>query len=93
MKRQVLKLSSFYGVIATSFKEMQLDPPESIMLNSKSTTISFINFESLIESGLYDGVAKTLLHDLHNKLLNNEFGHVMNQFITLNSSGSNNIDR
>lgn len=33
MKRQVLKLSSFYGIIATSYQDMQLDPPESKFLN------------------------------------------------------------
>lgn len=33
MKRQCLKLASFYGIIATSYQEMQLDPPESKFLN------------------------------------------------------------
>lgn len=33
MKRQVLKLCSFYGIIATSYQDMQLDPPESKFLN------------------------------------------------------------
>jgi hypothetical protein len=60
---------------------MQLDPPESLFLNQKSVTLSFINFSTMLESGLYDGVAKTLLTDIHSKLLHNEFGHVMSQFI------------
>ena len=84
MKRQVLKLASFYGVIATSYTSMQLDPPESEYLNSKCVTLSFINSSTLLESGLYDGVAKTLLSDLHKKLINNDFGHVMSQYINLN---------
>lgn len=33
MKREVLKLSSFFGIIATSYLEMQLDPPETLFLN------------------------------------------------------------
>lgn len=92
MKRQVLKLSSFFGIIATSYKEMQLDPPESLFLNQKSATLSFINFETLLDSGLYDGVTKNLFQDLHRKLINNEFGHVMSQYISLNQSGVNNLD-
>jgi hypothetical protein len=38
----------------------------------------------MLESGLFDGVAKTLFTDLHEKLVKNEFGHVMRQFINLN---------
>ena len=33
MKRQCIKLSSFYGIIATSYQDMQLDPPESKFLS------------------------------------------------------------
>jgi hypothetical protein len=61
MKRQVLKLASFFGVIATTYTELQLDPPESQFLNQKSVSLSFINFDSLLDSGIFDGVAKTLL--------------------------------
>lgn len=43
MKRDVLKLSSFFGIIATSYLEMQLDPPETVFLNKKSVTVTFIN--------------------------------------------------
>lgn len=56
---------------------MQLDPPESKFLNQKCVSLTFINFSTLLESGLHDGVAKTLLDDLHSKLVKNEFGHVM----------------
>lgn len=77
MKRQCMKLSSFYGVIATSYEDMQLDPPESKFLNQKCATITFINFQTILESGLHDGIAKTLMDDLHDKLINNEFGHIM----------------
>jgi len=63
---------------------MQLDPPETLFLNQKSVTLSFINFSSLLESGLYDGVAKTLLTDMHNQLMHNDFGHVMSQYINQN---------
>ena len=91
MKRQVLKLSSFYGVIATSYKDMQLDPPESLFLNQKCVTLSFINFSTMLESGLFDGVVKTLLTDVHNKLMTNEFGHVMSQYINQNQSGINSL--
>lgn len=56
---------------------MQLDPPESKFLNQKCVTLTFINFATMLESGLYDGVAKTLFTDLHRKLIKNEFGHVM----------------
>mmetsp|Transcript_11022 Transcript_11022/g.16729 ORF Transcript_11022/g.16729 Transcript_11022/m.16729 type:complete len:120 (+) Transcript_11022:1217-1576(+) len=87
MKRQCLKLSSFFGVIATSYLDMQLDPPESKFLNSKSVTLSFINSSTLLESGLHDGVAKTLLTDLNSKLLSNEYGHVMSDFISSPQSG------
>ena len=87
MKRQCLKLVSFYGIIATSYQSMQLDPPESKFLNSKCATISFINFSTLLESGLFDGVAKTLMSDLHQRLVKNEFGHVMSQFVNQNQSG------
>lgn len=61
---------------------MQLDPPESKFLNQKCATISFINFSALLESGLFDGVAKTMLNDLHQKLIKNEFGHVMSQYVS-----------
>jgi hypothetical protein len=77
MKRQCLKLVSFYGIIATAYQDLQLDPPESKFLNQKASTISFINFSALLDSGLYDGVTRSLLEDLHQKLLRNEFGHVM----------------
>ena len=77
MKRQCLKLSSFYGVIATTYQDMQLDPPESKFLNQKCVTLTFINFGTMLESGLFDGVTKTLFTDLHRKLIKNEFGHVM----------------
>ena len=80
----MLKLISFYGVIATSYSDMQLDPPESSFLNQKCVTLTFINQSTLIESGLYDGVTKTLLTDLNRKLLQNEYGHVMSQFINAN---------
>lgn len=63
---------------------MQLDPPESKFLNSKCATISFINFTTLLESGLFDGVAKNLMNDLHQRLIKNEFGHVMSQFVSQN---------
>lgn len=89
MKREVLKLSSFFGIIATSFKEMQLDPPETLFLTQKAVTLTFINFSSMLESGLFDGVAKTLLTDMHRKLLHGEFGHVMSQYINQNQSGMN----
>ena len=56
---------------------MQLDPPESKFLNQKCVTVSFINSSTLLESGLFDGVARTLFNDLNTKLVNNEFGHVM----------------
>lgn len=91
-KRQVLKLISFYGVIATSYSDMQLDPPESSFLNQKCVTLTFINQSTLIESGLYDGVTKTLLTDLNRKLLQNEYGHVMSQFINANQSGSKHLE-
>jgi threonine dehydrogenase-like Zn-dependent dehydrogenase len=84
MKRQCLKLATFYGIIATSYKDMQLDPPESKFLNQKCVTMSFINYQTLLESGLHDGVARTLLSDIHVKLLKNEFGHVMSQFVNSN---------
>lgn len=77
MKRQCLKLSGFYGVIATSYEDMQLDPPESKFLNQKCVTLTFINFQTILDSGLHDGVAKTLMDDLHEKLINNEYGHIM----------------
>lgn len=86
MKRQCLKLASFYGVIATSYEDMQLDPPESKFLNQKCAILTFINFRTILESGLHDGVAKTLMDDLHEKLINNEFGHTMSSYI--NSSGN-----
>jgi len=38
----------------------------------------------MLESGLYDGVTKTLFTDLHRKLIKNEFGHVMSQYINMN---------
>lgn len=81
MKRQCLKLSSFYGIIATSYQDMQLDPPESKFLNQKCSTITFINYQTLLESGLHDGVAKTLMTDLNQKLVKNEFGNVMSQYV------------
>ena len=77
MKRQCLKLTSFYGIVATSYQDMQLDPPESKFLNQKCVTLSFINFSTLLDSGLHDGVAKSLLDDLHHRLIMNEFGNVM----------------
>lgn len=36
--------------------------------------MSFINFQTLLESGLHDGIARTLLDDVHKKLMKNEFG-------------------
>lgn len=50
--------------------------------------MTFINFSALLDSGLHDGVAKTLLDDLNSKLLKNEFGHVMSQYV--NSQAQNN---
>ena len=88
MKRQCLKLSGFYGVIATSYEDMQLDPPESKFLNQKCVTLTFINFQTILDSGLHDGVAKTLMDDLHEKLINNEYGHIMSQYINSNQSGN-----
>ena len=90
MKRQVLKLSSFYGIIATSYQDMQLDPPESKFLNQKCATITFINYKTMLESGLHDGVAKTLMTDLHSSLLKNEFGHVMSQYVNTGNGGQSN---
>ena len=71
MKRQVLKLAGFYAVVATTYIDLQLDPPESKFLNQKSVSLSFINFDSMLDSGLFDGVAKTLLRDLHLKFMTN----------------------
>ena len=81
MKRQILKLVGFFGVIATGYHQLQVDPPESQFLAQKSATLTFINQNSLLESGLYDGVFRTLLDDLHEKLLCNEFGNVMSHFL------------
>ena len=67
---------------------MQLDPPESKFLNKKCGTITFINYQTLLDSGLHDGVAKNLLRDLHTKLIKNEFGHVMSQYVNMNHSGN-----
>lgn len=86
MKRQCLKLISFYGVIATTFNQMQMDPPESQFLAQKCITLTFINFTTMLESGLHDGVCRTLLDDLHKKLLSNEYGHVMNHYVNFASS-------
>lgn len=41
----------------------------------------------MLESGLHDGVAKTLMTDLHSKLIKNEFGHVMSQYVNMNPGG------
>ena len=83
MKRQCLKLVSFYGVIATSYSKLQMDPPESQFLATKCATLSFINFSTMLESGLHDGVVRTLVDDLHRKLLSNEYGHVMSNYVSL----------
>lgn len=45
----------------------------------------------MIESGLYDGVTKTLFTDLHRKLIKNEFGHVMSQYINMNQQSNTQI--
>ena len=60
-----------------------MDPPESQFLAQKCITLTFINFSTLLESGLHDGVCRTLLDDLHKKLLSNEYGHVMNHYVNL----------
>jgi hypothetical protein len=36
---------------------------------------------------LHDGVVKSLLTDLHNKLIKNELGYVMSQYINSSQSG------
>jgi hypothetical protein len=41
----------------------------------------------MLESGLHDGVAKTLMTDLHSSLLKNEFGHVMSQYVNTGNGG------
>ena len=89
MKRQVLKLISFYGIVATSYSQLQMDPPESTFLAQKCATISFINFSTMLESGLHDGICRTLMDDLHGKLLSNEYGHVMNHYVNLVSPQAN----
>ena len=53
----------------------------SQFLAQKCITLTFINFTTMLESGLHDGVCRTLLDDLHKKLLSNEYGHVMNHYV------------
>ena len=60
-----------------------MDPPESQFLSQKCAQLSFINFNTLLDSGLHDGIARTLVSDLHKKILRNEYGHVMSNFVNL----------
>ena len=43
----------------------------------------------MLESGLHDGICRTLMDDLHGKLLSNEYGHVMNHYVNLVSPQAN----
>lgn len=72
LKRQFITTLSFLSKIATTCSDLQLDPPESRILFELSSSISFINKNALLKSGLYDGVVRTIMIDIIDKVTKGE---------------------
>ncbi|CDW89453.1 UNKNOWN [Stylonychia lemnae] len=75
-KRNILKIVAPLGKIATKSHDLQLDPPESQILNGQSASIGFLNDKTLIRSGQYDGVIMSIIQEsieqvLSKKLIDN----------------------
>lgn len=56
-----MKLMGFFCQVITTCKDIQLDPPESQIMHQISASMIFASKDSLIMSGLYDGVIKSIV--------------------------------
>ena len=71
-KRSLAKALAIFGRVITKGKDLQIDPPESEVLQKLCVQVNFTNSTTMIESEIMDGVIQTTLEDIMQKALNGE---------------------
>jgi hypothetical protein len=64
IKRTVLKLCSPFAKIITTCDNLQIDPPESKVIQSSSLSIIFTNKQTMLKSGMMDGSLMNIFKDV-----------------------------
>lgn len=60
-RRTIIKMLGIFGRIITTSKSLQIDQPESSILSQLNAQIIYTSNETMIESGMYDGVIRTIV--------------------------------